>query len=150
MPKYVGQEELGVPFFHAKDFCAQALNVKGAKNAVVVGGAKSALDVAYEMVGDGAIVDLIIREDGHGPVWIAPSLVTPFKKRLDQLLVTRWMTWFSPCPWGAEDGYPRIRWFLHGTSFGRAIVNCFWKMLTSDVVDANRHDSDPKLKVLMP
>lgn len=150
MPKYQGEEDFGAPLFHAKEFCAKAGTLNDIKNAVVVGGAKSAFDVAYAMVEDGATVDLVIREDGHGPVWIAPSFVTPFKKRLDQLLVIRWMTWFSPCPWGPEDGYPGIRGFLHGTAIGRAVVNFFWKMLTSDVVDANGYDKEPKLKPLKP
>ncbi|KAF5007135.1 hypothetical protein FDECE_6521 [Fusarium decemcellulare] len=150
MPQYKGADSFGAPLFHAKDFCKEAPNLKDIKNAVVVGGAKSAFDVAYALVEDGATVDLVIRDNGHGPVWIAPPFVTPFKKRLDKLLLTRWMTWFAPCPWGGEDGYGSIRNFLHGTSIGRYLVDFFWTALSSDVITANGYDSHPELQKLRP
>ncbi|KAK7227794.1 hypothetical protein V2G26_015797 [Clonostachys chloroleuca] len=149
-PKYKGANDFEGPFFHAKDFCKEAPRLQNIKNAIVVGGAKSAYDVAYALVQDGAEVDLIIRPNGNGPVWISPPFVTPFKKRMDQLLNVRWMTWFSPCPWGEEDGYPRIRRFLHGTAIGRFVVNTFWKVLSNDVVTANKYDSHPELQKLKP
>ncbi|KIV94175.1 hypothetical protein PV10_01964 [Exophiala mesophila] len=150
MPQYPKSDTFGAPLFHAKDFCKQAPHLKDVKNAVVVGAGKSAFDVTYAMVESGATVDLVIRPDGKGPVWIAPALVTPLKKRLDQLLNVRFMTWFAPCPWGGEDGYPGIRRFLHGTAMGRVIVNIFWKVLGSDVIAANGYDSDPRLHNLKP
>ncbi|KAJ4151182.1 hypothetical protein LMH87_011897 [Akanthomyces muscarius] len=151
MPTYKGSEDLGAPLFHAKDFCAQAPRLMGSvKSAVVVGGAKSAYDVAYAMVQDGATVDLVIRDNGHGPVWIAPAFVTPFKTRLDQLLLVRWMTWMAPCPWGGEDGFGSVRGFLHGTALGRFLVDLFWKILSADVVGANGYDTHPELAKLKP
>lgn len=151
MPTYAGSEDLGAPLFHAKDFCAQAPRLAGrVDNAVVVGGAKSAYDVAYAMVQDGATVDLVIRDNGHGPVWIAPAFVTPFKTRLDQLLLIRWMTWMAPCPWGGEDGFGGVRRFLHGTALGRLLVDLFWRILSADVIGANGYDTHPELKKLKP
>jgi hypothetical protein len=47
-------------------------------------------------------------------------------KRLEKLLHVRWMTFFSPCPWGGEDGWQWPRKFLHGTAIGRFIVDKFW------------------------
>jgi hypothetical protein len=78
------------------------------------------------MVDSGATVDLIIRPDSNGPVWIAPRLVTPLKQRIDTILNVRALSWFSPCPWGHEDGYGSIRSFLERTSIGRAVVKGFW------------------------
>ncbi|WPH03954.1 dimethylaniline monooxygenase (N-oxide forming) [Acrodontium crateriforme] len=150
MPIYNGQEKLGVPLFHAKEFCARAETLKQVKNTVVVGGGKSAFDVAYAQVQAGSTVDLVIRDNGHGPVWIAPAFVTPFKKRLDQLLVIRWMTWMAPCPWGNEDGFGGIRGFLHGTFLGRWLVDTFWKVLSGDVLSLIKYDSHPELKKLKP
>ncbi|KAM0227808.1 hypothetical protein ACHAPO_011185 [Fusarium lateritium] len=149
MPSYKDAELFDAPLFHAKEFCKEAPNLK-VKKAIVVGGAKSAFDVAYALVHDGAEVDLIVRPTGNGPVWIAPPFVTPLKKRLDQLLNIRWMTWFSPCPWGEADGYPGVRDFLHGTALGRLIVNGFWKALSGDVISANGYDSHPELQKLKP
>lgn len=140
MPKYENEESFGAPLFHAKDFCKEAPSLKGAKNVIVVGGAKSAFDVAYAMVDQGSTVDLIIRPDGHGPVWIAPPFVTPLKKRLDAILNVRWMTWMAPCPWGAEDGWAGPRNFLHGTFIGRFLVDTFWKILGGEVITNNGYD----------
>lgn len=150
LPSYENAENFGGPLFHAKDFCKEAPKLKGLKKVVVVGGAKSAFDVAYALVQDGAEIDLIIRPNGHGPVWIAPPFVTPLKKRMDQLLNLRWMTWFSPCPWGGEDGYSGIRRLLHGTALGRFVVDSFWKVLGGDVLSANAYDSHPELQKLKP
>lgn len=149
-PQYAGAENFERPLFHAKDFCRRASEFKTAEKAVVVGGAKSAYDVAYALVQGGATVNLVIRPNGHGPVWIAPRLVTPLKRRLDTLLNTRFLTWFSPCPWGAEGGGAGVTKFLHGTTFGRFLVDSFWKVLQGDVLGAIGYDSHPELAKLKP
>lgn len=149
-PQYAGADKFDRPLFHAKDFCRRAPELRQAEKAVVVGGAKSAYDVAYALVQDGAAVDLVIRPNGHGPVWIAPPFVTPLRRRLDTIFNVRLLTWFSPCPWGAEDGYPRVRRFLHGTKVGRFLVDSFWNMLQGDVLDAIRYESHPELAKLKP
>lgn len=48
------------------------------------------------------------------------------KKRMEQLLTVRWMTWFSPCPFGGVDGWQWMRDLLHGTVVGRFFVDKFW------------------------
>lgn len=150
MPQYSGAETFERPLFHAKDFCRRAPELKGVGKAVVVGGAKSAYDVAYALVQDGTAVDLVIRPNGHGPVWIAPPFVTPLKRRLDTIFNIRALTWFSPCPWGAEGGHGGVRNLLHGTRLGRFLVDCFWKVLQGDVLDAIRYDSHPELAKMKP
>ncbi|KAF2032559.1 FAD/NAD(P)-binding domain-containing protein [Setomelanomma holmii] len=150
MPSYLGGEKFDRPLFHAKDFCRRAKELKGVKNVVVVGGAKSAYDVAYAMVESGATVDLVIKKDGTGPVWIAPRHVTPLKHRIDTILNVRALSWFSPCPWGEEDGYGRVRGFLERTSVGRMLVKGFWKLMGQDVLDQNQYDNHPELQKLKP
>ncbi|KAJ4335355.1 hypothetical protein N0V87_006144 [Didymella glomerata] len=150
MPYYNGAEKFDRPLFHAKDFCRRAQELKGVKNVVVVGGAKSAYDVAYAMVDAGATVDLIIRPDSNGPVWIAPRLVTPLKQRIDTILNVRAMSWFSPCPWGHEDGYGFVHRFLEQTSLGRALVKGFWSLMGNDVLQQIKYDDHPELQKLKP
>lgn len=152
MPNYKDADSFEAPFFHVKEFGKRVRsgNLEGVKNTVVVGGAKSAFDIAYSMVEAGSTVDLVIRDSGNGPAWMAPSFVTPLKIRIDFLLSTRLLTWFSPCPWGPEDGYSRIRRFLHGTVVGRFIVDSFWKILESDVTTSNGYDDHPETRVLKP
>ncbi|KAJ9617259.1 hypothetical protein H2200_000980 [Cladophialophora chaetospira] len=148
--KIPGMQDFQGRLFHARDFAKNGDTLKQAKNAVVVGGAKSAWDVAYAYATSGVQVDMVMRESGHGPVWMAPPYVTPLKKWLEKLVHTRFLTWLSPCIWGAEDGYAFIRKFLHSTLIGRGIVSTFWKILGSDVIALNKYDSHPELQKLKP
>ncbi|KID85845.1 Flavin monooxygenase-like protein [Metarhizium guizhouense ARSEF 977] len=152
IPHYPGQDSLESTFFHAKDFCEQRDTVKTAKRAVVIGAGKSALDCAYAFATDGgnAQVDLVIRPSGQGPVWLCPAHVTPLKRATEELLNTRLLTWFSPCPWGSEDGYSLARRFLHGTTVGRFLTRTFWRLLSADVIRANGYDGHPELVKLKP
>lgn len=151
LPQYPGQETFTAPFFHAKDFCIRGDIINTAKNAVVIGGAKSAFDVAYAFAAKGDIeVDMIIRQNGSGPVWLLPPYVTPLKRKAEELLHTQFLTWFSPCPWGAEDGFAKIRNFLHSTWLGRLIVSGFWKVMSNDVITLNEYDKHPLMADLKP
>ena len=150
MPVLRGADVFDAPILHAVDFAQHSELTKTAKKVVVLGGAKSAWDVAYAFASTGAEVDMVVRQSGKGPVWMAPAYVTPFKRLLEGLVTTRFITWMSPCIWGDEDGYGRIRSFLHQTRFGRWIVDKFWWVLENDVVQLNGYDSHPDLKTIKP
>ena len=151
LPTYKGQEDFKPPFFHAKDFCARADTVQSCKRATVVGAGKSAFDVAYAFAEEGnAQVDLVIRPTGQGPVWLCPPYVTPLKRKMEELLSTRIMTFFSPCAWQAEDGFSLAHSFLHKTAVGRFIVDLFWNMIGSEVVETHGYHEDPELFKLKP
>lgn len=152
LPRYKGQETFTSEFFHAKDFCRKADVVKTAKTAVVVGGGKSALDCAYALATDpgAATVHLIIRPRGDGPLWLAPAFVTPFKRMMEELLATRFLTWFSPTIFGGEDGYGGVRNFLHGSRLGRALVKGFWSVLQADVLTAHGYAKHVEVSKLTP
>ena len=151
-PSYAGQETFTSPFFHAKNFCERRETLFTSKNAVVIGGGKSAFDVAYAYTEAGVHVDLIIRPDGNGPVWLSQPFVTPLKQKMEELLHTRFLTWFSPTPWGGEDGFSLIRNFLHRTKVGQILVHTFWHLLSSGVVEDNGYDDygSPNLAALKP
>ena len=150
-PQYPGKEAFDAPYFHAKDFCRRGDTIKSSKRAVIVGGAKSAMDVAFAYANEGVEVDMVIRPSGNGPVWISHPYVMG-GKRLEKLLHVRWMTWFSPCPWGGLDSWlgKKMRNFLHGTAVGRFLVDKFWAGLSDEVVTANGYDSHPELQKLKP
>ena len=67
-PSYPGAETFEAPYFHCKDFRVHGDTVETSNNAVVVGGGKSAMDVAYAYAESGVHVDLVIRKKGKGPV----------------------------------------------------------------------------------
>lgn len=151
MPKLEGEAHFQAPIFHTKDFYPQSHTLNTAKDVVILGGSKSAYDVVWAFSQAGAqTINMVIRPDGNGPVWMSPVLVTPFKLPLECLLHTRALSWFSPCPFGAEDGWGRIRDWLHGSWIGRATVNMFWKIIASDVTGLTGWDKHPTMAKLKP
>lgn len=150
IPELPIQGSFEPPVFHTKELLQRAESLKTAKSVTIFGGAKSAWDAAYMLANYGVQVEMIIRESGHGPMWMAPPYVTPLKKWLEKLVHTRLLTWFSPCIWGAADGYAGARNFLHGTAFGRTIVDTFWGILGGDVKGLNAYDKHPETAKLKP
>ena len=150
VPHIPGVETFQGQSFHSKDFAQHEDTLTKTEKVVIIGGAKSAWDVAYAYATAGAQVDMVIRSSGHGPEWMIPPFVTPLKKQLEKLVHTRFLTWLSPCIWGHEDGYGGIRQWLHNTIVGRFFVRTFWKILAADVMALNQYDSHPELKKLKP
>lgn len=152
VPYIEGSDSFNAPLFHVKDLQRQIPTMHSAKEVVVLGGTKSAWDSAYAFaVAEGnATVHMVIRESGHGPIWMAPPYVTPLKKWLEKLVHTRFLTWFSPCIWGAYDDYAAVRNFFHGNAVGRKIVDTFWGILGGDVLTLNGYDKHPETAKLKP
>lgn len=150
IPSIPGSDSFGAPLFHPKDFLKYASTLEADGPVCVFGGTKSAWDVVYAHASKGRRVEWVIRKSGHGPVWMSPAYVTPLKKLLEKLVLTRFMTWFSPCIWSFSDGYPRIRTFLHKTRLGRYIVDKFWGVLTDDLVTLNKFSSNQEVAKLKP
>lgn len=99
LPHFEGQSLFGKPIFHGKDFAQHAETVETAKRVTILGGGKTGWDAVYAHASKGVHVDWVIRASGHGPVWMSPPFVTPLKKWLEKLVMTRALTWFSPCAW---------------------------------------------------
>ncbi|KAH8881126.1 FAD/NAD(P)-binding domain-containing protein [Thozetella sp. PMI_491] len=150
LPAFKGQEEFQGKIFHSKQFPQNSDTIKTAKSVTVFGGNKFAWDVVYAYATAGVNVNWVIRPSGHGPCWMAPSHVTPLKRWIEGLANTRFLTWFSPCIWGAADGYSGIRRFLHGTAIGRFLVNAFWKVMEDDVVSLNAYATHGETSKLRP
>ncbi|KAI1650987.1 FAD/NAD(P)-binding domain-containing protein [Daldinia loculata] len=149
MPKFNGQDKFDGKIFHTKDF-PKSLDTLKAKTVTVFGAGKSGWDAVYQYALAGVKVNWVIRSSGHGPVWMAPPYVTPFKKWIEKLANTRFLTWFSPCIWGDADGYWGIRYFYHRTAIGRFLVDRFWNILSQDVITLNKLDSHPDTAKLKP
>ncbi|KAK4125694.1 FAD/NAD(P)-binding domain-containing protein [Parathielavia appendiculata] len=150
LPGIQGEEMFGAPIFHSRDLVKHADTHGTAKTVTVFGGTKSAWDAVYAYASKGVKVHWIIRESGHGPVWMAPPYVTPLKKWLEKLVHTRMLAWLSPCIWGGVDGYSGVRSFYHRTAIGRAVTDAFWSLLGHDILSLNKYDSHPETKKLKP
>ncbi|KAH7028905.1 uncharacterized protein B0I36DRAFT_374603 [Microdochium trichocladiopsis] len=160
LPTYLGEETFTGNKFHAKDFCLHGDTVSTAKRVVIVGCGKSAYDCAYAYAsasapagsGSGTHVDLLVRPSGQGPVWLVPPYVTPFKRMMEELLHTRALTWFSPAPWGDEDGYPAPRAWLQKSALGRLLTANWFATMHNEVVETHGFDdpAHPELFKLKP
>ena len=150
MPPLPGSESFERPLFHFADFSKRLDTLSLSKTVAVLGSAKAAWDVCYDYASAGVQVEWIIRKSGLGPNWMSPPYVTPLKRWLEKLVMTRFLTWFSPCIWGDADGYATPRSWLHGTAIGRLIVDTFWSILSNDVVQLNRYDRSEETKKLKP
>ncbi|KXJ88436.1 hypothetical protein Micbo1qcDRAFT_214329 [Microdochium bolleyi] len=153
MPCFRGQDSFTSPLFHGRDFCKRGALTNTSRRAVVIGGGKSAFDVVYAFASSPACtegVDMLIRPSGSGPVWMSYPYVTPFKRKIESLVFTRLLTWFSPCAWGDEDGFGAVRWFLQATLLGRLLVRLVFAVMSMDVAQAVGYDSHPELKKLKP
>jgi cation diffusion facilitator CzcD-associated flavoprotein CzcO len=94
MPTYPTSSTFESIFIHSKDFPNHYEHiVKPTKHTLVIGGGKSAWDVAYACATQqDATATLLIRPSGNGPNWMAPSHVTPFKIWLEKLVFTRFFS----------------------------------------------------------
>jgi cation diffusion facilitator CzcD-associated flavoprotein CzcO len=153
IPTFTGAEvfsESGL-LIHSRDFNKHTERLFSRTSSVtVLGGSKSAWDVAYACATRSVPVNLVIRSAGQGPTWMAPPYVTPAKAWLEKLVHRRFLTWLSPCMWGNEDGYSGARNFLHGTWLGRKIVDAFWWVLSTDANALIGYDKHPETQKLKP
>ncbi|KAH6723909.1 hypothetical protein BKA61DRAFT_686841 [Leptodontidium sp. MPI-SDFR-AT-0119] len=127
MPKFQGREDFEAPVFHSKYFGRNLDTLETAERVTVLGGMKSAFDVAYAYASRGVRVDMVVRESGHGPIWIAPPHATPIKLQVEKLITTRLITGSAPA-----------------TFIGRYLINKFWSTLESDILHLNDYDSHPE------
>ena len=138
---------------HTKDFSAHYADIaRPQTHTVIVGSGKSAWDVAYACATQpDSTATILIRPDGNGPVWMAPTHVTPLGLWLEKLVHTRFFGFLSPCPWATRTGFEGwLRAFFHRTWLGRKIVAAFWTILGEDAVALNQLDSHPETKKLRP
>ena len=153
VPHVSGSDVKGAPpIVHVKDFQDRSVELfKTVKHATVLGGTKSAWDVSYAFASAGIPVDWVIRESGHGPVWMSPAFVDKERNMLMERLVhTRLISLLSPCIWGPEDGYKWTRLFLHNTRLGRWIVRSYWAYMQRRLVRTNGYDEHEEVEKLKP
>lgn len=153
LPAYPTATTFRSPVVHTRDFAAHYVDIaRPHMHTVIVGSGKSAWDVAYACATQpDSTATILIRPDGNGPVWMAPTHVTPLGLWLEKLVHTRFFGFLSPCPWATRTGVEGwLRSFFHRTWLGRKIVAAFWNILSEDTVALNQLDSHPETKKLRP
>ena len=149
LPQLPGSSAFGKPYFHTRDLAKQEHSLQDVASIAVLGGGKSAMDVAHHYSSRGVKVHWLIRKSGHGPKWTSPIRATPFKIRTDKLVNCRLISWFSPCIW-AVDGFSRIRNFLHRTRLGRILVGKFMKDMQKGIIKQVGYDKHPNTSKSKP
>jgi hypothetical protein len=153
MPRYPTSPGFKSLVIHSTEFATQFSDiVKENTHTLIVGGGKSAWDIAYACATQpNSTATMLIRSSGNGPNWMAPSHVTPLGIWLEKLVFTRFFGYMSPCPWAETTGFEGwLRGFFHGTWLGTKIMAAFWQILGDDVIKLNKLHEHPETKKLRP
>lgn len=129
MPGLPDQEAFRGTIIHHVDFGKSSiLKDSQVKHVAVLGGAKSAADVAYAAAKSGKMVSWIIRKSGNGPAHFASAKgIGPYKNS-NELLYTRLTATLTPSIWNRQNWLPG---FLHGTWIGRRVIDWIWDRFES-------------------
>ncbi|KAL8869774.1 MAG: hypothetical protein Q9174_004019, partial [Haloplaca sp. 1 TL-2023] len=139
MPNLPRQENFHYPVIHQKDFAkSNIISRDDVKKITILGGAKSAADLAYDCVKAGKTVTWIIRATGTGPGFFVTTESSISPKTTYQLGTTRILSTLSPSIFNPSSWWSR---FLQHTRFGRKQLMSFWDSLHKSVVEAPKFDS---------
>lgn len=124
LPRLPDRDAFHGTIIHHVDFSKSAiLKDPAVKHIAVLGGAKSAADVAYAAAKAGKEVSWIIRKSGNGPAHFAPGRGGGPYKNSNEILYNRLVSSFSPSIWNRQNPLSRA---LHGNAIGRTVMDVFW------------------------
>ncbi|KAF2101063.1 FAD/NAD(P)-binding domain-containing protein [Rhizodiscina lignyota] len=138
IPKIPGQSNFRGVQIHNKDYAkSDILKDDAIERIAVIGGAKSAADMAYAAAKANKTVYWIIRKSGSGPAAFAnPVANGPFKSG-DDALLTRLLFPILVSKF-VETGI--VANFFNGTAFGRRILKAIWQFLESHLKKNAKYD----------
>lgn len=143
MPELHGQQQFEAQIIHQEEFGQSSiLSSTDVKNVAVLGGGKSAADMAYAAVKAGKSVSWIIRKSGTGPGYLlSPKGIGPYKNAFDianiRIAGTITPSVLSPNNWW--------NWLLHKSRWGRNLINAIWTGADKQCIDdANFGRKDAK------
>ena len=140
MPTLPGQKDFKGLIVHHRDFgSSEFLEDLGVRHVAVLGGAKSAADVAYAAAKAGKQVSWIVRKSGAGPGALVPAKgVGPYKNS-NEVLYTRLSGLLTPSIWTDGGLFFRI---LHKTWLGRKLADMIWANFDVDARKAAGFSED--------
>ncbi|MCJ1320278.1 monooxygenase [Xylographa vitiligo] len=138
IPILPGHGSFAGTILHHKDFGSSSILANAqVKHVAVLGGAKSAADIAYACAKAGKAVSWIIRASGSGPAAFASAQGIGSYKNSNELLYTRVAASLSPSVWMARGWIERL---LHGTAIGRRLVDRIWAKIDTDTEGLANYD----------
>ena len=127
MPSLPGQDSFTGKITHHRDFGSSLILVDPeVKHVAILGGAKSAADLAYAAATAGKQVSWMIRLCGSGPGGLLPAKGAGPYKNTNELLYTRLVATLIPSIWAPQNWTARV---LHQSRIGRGLVDWIWKSL---------------------
>jgi len=125
MPSLPGQDSFTGKIMHHRDFGSSSILVDPeVKHIAVLGGARSAADLAYAAATAGKQVSWIIRLCGGGAGGLLPAKGTGPYKNTNEVLCTRLAATLNPSMWAPQNWIARV---LHQSRIGRGLVDWIWK-----------------------
>lgn len=139
IPEIPGADKFEGTIVHHKEFGRSGI-LQTCKCITIVGGAKSAADMAYACAKAGKEVHWVIRKNGNGPANYLPADApisyygnsnAAFHTRFMNAIVT---SIFAPATWGTR--------FLHQTAMGRVLFRFIWRNLNQDLLTRANYDRE--------
>ena len=122
----------GGKIYHSFDYGRHADPILSSppKRIAVLGGGKSAADMAYNAAKSGHIVSWIIRKSGSGPgAFLIPSKMGKYDNPTE-ITMTRFAGTLSPSHFLKDNWWT---WFLHRTAFGRWLLLRIYEFLEKEM-----------------
>ena len=127
-PNLPGREVFAGEILHHKDFATfeQTLKLTPPKTIVVIGGAKSAADVAYACAKSHKVTWLI-RESGSGPAaFVSPKGMLGYQNS-NESFYTRFTSLFLASWFSLQMGYGFLLRTIHRSALGRRMLQRVWQ-----------------------
>ncbi|CAK3962510.1 flavin-binding monooxygenase [Lecanosticta acicola] len=132
-PDLPDRESFKGRILHHKDFAKFEAELKAEEvtNVVVIGGAKSAADVAYSCAKAGHKVSWIIRKSGSGPAAFVSAKGSMGYANSNESFYTRLTSLFLVSLFALQMGYLRILNWLNRTRVGQSLLQSAWKRINA-------------------
>lgn len=140
LPEIAGISEFQGRLLHHKDFGrSDILTNATVCDIIVIGGAKSAADVAYASAKAGKSVSWVIRQSGSGPAaFVAAKGQGPYRNS-NENFYTRFTSYFLASVFVRENWLTK---FLYRTRLGNRLFAGIWKSINAKTVRFANYDRE--------
>lgn len=132
-PQLLARESFKGTIIHHKDFAGWEHQLKESKkkDIIVIGGAKSAADVAYGCAKAGQNVTWLIRRSGSGPAAFVSAKGRMGYANSNESFYTRLTSLFLVSLFALSSGYQGLQSVLNRTALGRRILQRTWQRINA-------------------
>ncbi|TKA33371.1 hypothetical protein B0A50_00924 [Salinomyces thailandicus] len=145
-PSLPSQSEFRGMIIHHKEFASferrLAASPEKKRSIAVLGGAKSAADVAYSCAKAGMDVTWIIRRSGSGPAALVSAKGKAGYANSNELSYTRMTSLFLASIFSPAMGYHWLSHWLNRSMAGRWLVKKLWQQTQDEAVEEADYDRE--------